>query len=136
VISPAEERLVALDDGEERLELVLTEDWHGRLGDLRRPHLGHRGDLDEFLVHGPPEEGLDAGVAVVGGRRPPAVEQVDDERLDVLAMDRLDRPRHALCGQEGGELPARFGVGADRLRGEIARVQVSRETSDVLIEGQ
>jgi hypothetical protein len=83
------------------------------LRQLRRAHATHGADLEVTLGHGPLEEGLQAAIAVVGGRWLPASELVGDEGLDVCALELADDERVAVSLTVGGQQPDGVGVGLD-----------------------
>jgi hypothetical protein len=68
----------------------------GRLDpDSRRPHLGHRRFADLPLVSQPTKELLKGPEPLgYGGRPMAAFLEGNEERLDVLAVDLVDIPRH------------------------------------------
>ena len=133
-VAPAGNRPIGVDHPQERLELGLAEDRGRLLGHLRRPHPGHRRRADQLFLDRPPEEGLEPGVAVVGGGRRVAVEEVLDERLEVLTPDGLERRRPAGRCEKSGELARRLEVGPDRLRAEVGRPEMAGERGDVALE--
>jgi hypothetical protein len=83
------------------------------LGQLGRSHAIHRTGRQVTLSYGPLEEGVQAPVAVVGGRRLPAGELVGDELLDVLAARFAGEDRTAVGLAVGGQQPDGVGVGLD-----------------------
>jgi hypothetical protein len=105
----------------------------GLLGELGRPHAVHRAGLKVALGHGPLEEGVQAPVAVVGGRRLPAGELVGDERLDVLAAEFAGEERLTVGLAVDGEQPGGVGVG---LHGPGALVLGFQCASEAAVEGQ
>jgi hypothetical protein len=86
---------------------------YGLLGQLRRLHPIHRVGLQLAFSHRPLEEGVQAAVAVVSGRRLPMSQLVGDERLDVLALEFASKNRLAVGLAVGREQPYGVGVGLD-----------------------
>ena len=80
------------------------------LRQLRRAHAAHGADLEVALGHGPLEEGVQAAIAIVGGRWLPASELVRDEGLDVCALELADDKRVAVSLTVGGKQPDGVGV--------------------------
>lgn len=85
----------------------------GRLGQTRRLHPCHRTHVEFALVDEPAEERLDPAEAVVGRRRRTPVEEIGDERLNVLTTDRGYRVWHGSVDEEAGEQADCRGVGGD-----------------------
>jgi hypothetical protein len=112
----------------------LAEDGGRLLRHFRRPHPGHRGSIDQLLLDRPAEEGLEARVAVAGGGRRMAAEEVLDERLEILAAERVERRRSAGRGDELGELSRRLQIGPDGLRAQVRRPEMPGERGDLALE--
>jgi hypothetical protein len=83
-VTPAGE-VSALTGLEEADELLCPDDTDGLLREAGRLHAVHGAGLEVAFGHRPLEEGVETPVAVVGGRRLPAIKLVGDEVLDVLA---------------------------------------------------
>src|SRR4029453_3958437 len=84
-VIPAAGEVATLAGPEQPSQMLSPNHADRLLGQLRRSHAVHRAGLEIALGYGPLEEGVQAPVAVVGGRRLPAGELVGDEVLDVVA---------------------------------------------------
>jgi hypothetical protein len=96
---------------------VIREDGDGLFRNGGRLHRRHRVDGDLALVLQPGVEHLERAVAVGGGGRLPAGEQVGQERLDVrpVGLGQTDTP----AGAEGLQEPDGLQVSLDRTIGLV-----------------
>jgi hypothetical protein len=104
LVTSTEEGPVALARLEQATQLVRPQNGRRGLRQTRRLHVRHRRVPDLAFLGEPPEEGIERAVAVMGRRRLPPLQEVRDERLDVLAGDRGRRRGHASLGEKCGQL--------------------------------
>ena len=109
------------------LEGLRAEDVRRCLRDRRRLHPGHRRLPDLALVDEPPEELLQAAVTVRSRGQPETGKLVFEERLDMLAVDRRDAPRHSMGLEEGIQAGHGVQVRLDRVRTLVRRPEVAGE---------